>query len=153
MQEQIDIIDNVIQAISILNKTDKYLGSLNDRLSECDKLETDYRHIIEFTPIEKVDLNKLYIAMQNNFNNRRKIKNDFDIGKSLSSNIAKLNNPETREFLIQTLKNAKSKNDNLEYTNRVLSDEQFRELMINEEKRKRGRPRKNQEQFERSLKK
>lgn len=50
--ENINIIDNIIQAVSILNKTDEYLESLTNRLSECDSLVSDYEHFIENTPID-----------------------------------------------------------------------------------------------------
>lgn len=58
--ENINIIENIIQAVSILNKTDEYLESLATRLSECDSLVSDYEHFIESTPINEVNLEKLY---------------------------------------------------------------------------------------------
>ena len=41
-----DILDNLIQAVSILNKTEEYLESLPNRLSECDSIISDYEHFI-----------------------------------------------------------------------------------------------------------
>ncbi len=136
--KKINIIDNITKAISILNQTDEYLDSLSTRLSECDKLETDYRHLIEFEPVEKINLKQLYKDMQNNFVNRRNIKKDMDIGRNLTTNIAKLCNIDNRQFLIQTLKNVESKNDGLEYTNRILNDNQIKRIII----KKRDRPKK-----------
>ena len=71
MEGEINIIENLIQAVSILNKTDEYLDSLNDRLSEYDSLNSDFEHFIEFTPIEKVNLKELYTFMQQTYQKRR----------------------------------------------------------------------------------
>lgn len=142
-ENRINILDNVIQAISILNKTDKYLESLNDRLSECDSLISDYEHFIEGTSIEEVNLKRLYQDMQNNFIKRRKIKNDMVINDNYKNLVSRLNNTTNREFLIQNLKNVQSKLGT-KYHNRILTDEditKLKEIHI-DEKKKRGRPRK-----------
>ncbi len=139
--KNINIIDNIIQAISILNKTDEYLESLTNRLSECDSLVSDYEHFIENTPIDEVDLKKLYQNMQDNFIKRRNIKNDMAINDNYKNLTARLNNITNREFLIQNLKNVQSKLGT-KYHNRILSNEDIAELKKIEEKKKRGRPRK-----------
>ena len=54
--QDIDIIGNLIEAISILNKTDEYLENLVNMLSECDSLKSDYENLIENTPNEEVNL-------------------------------------------------------------------------------------------------
>lgn len=141
--ENINIIDNIAQAISILNKTDKYLESLYDRLSKCDSLVSDYEHFIENTPIGEVNLQKLYQDMQNNFIIRRNIKNDITINDNYKNLTSRLNNSINREFLLQNLKNAQSKLG-IKYHNRILKDddiEKLKDLPIIETK-KRGRPKK-----------
>ena len=45
-EENINIIENIIQAVSILNKTDEYLESLVTRLSECDSLSQESRWVM-----------------------------------------------------------------------------------------------------------
>lgn len=139
--ENINIIDNIIQAVSILNKTDKYLESLTNRLSECDSLVSDYEHFIENTAIEEVNLKKLYKDMQDNFIKRRNIKNDMALNDNYKNLTARLNNITNREFLIQILKKTQSKLGT-KYHNRILSNEDIAELKKIEEKKKRGRPRK-----------
>lgn len=79
MKEQINIVDNIIQAISILNKTEEYLGSLGNRLSECDNLNNAFYHFIEMTPIEKVNLEKLYLIMQENLKTRRQMIQELEL--------------------------------------------------------------------------
>lgn len=145
-EENINIIENIIQAVSILNKTDEYLESLVTRLSECDSLISDYEHFIENTSIEEVNLKALYQNMQKNFMKRRIIKNNMAINGSYKNLVAKLNNSTNREFLIQGLKNTHAKLGT-EYHNRVLTQEDIEKLKSIElpEKKKRGRPKKVEE--------
>lgn len=140
-ENNVNILDNIIRAISILNKTDEYLESLTSRLSECDSLVSDYEHFIESTPIDEVDLKKLYQNMQENFIKRRNIKNDMAINNNYKNLTARLNNITNREFLIQSLKNTQSKLGT-KYHNRILKNEDIEELKKIEEKKKRGRPKK-----------
>lgn len=145
-EENINIIENIIQAVSILNKTDEYLESLVTRLSECDSLISDYEHFIENTSIEEVNLKALYQDMQKNFMKRRIIKNNMAINGSYKNLVAKLNNSTNREFLIQSLKKTQAKLGT-EYHNRVLTQEDIEKLKSIElpEKKKRGRPKKVEE--------
>lgn len=145
-EENINIIENIIQAVSILNKTDEYLESLVTRLSECDSLISDYEHFIENTSIEEVNLKALYQDMQKNFMKRRIIKNNMAINGSYKNLVAKLNNSTNREFLIQGLKNTQAKLGT-EYHNRVLTQEDIEKLKSIElpEKKKRGRLKKVEE--------
>lgn len=141
--ENINIIENIIQAVSILNKTDEYLESLTTRLSECDSLVSDYEHFIESTPINEVNLEKLYQDMQNNFMKRRVIKNNMAINDNYKKLTSRLNNIANREFLIQNLKNTQSK-IGTKYHNRILKQEDIEKLkdFPTVEKKKRGRPKK-----------
>lgn len=139
-EEQINVIDNLIKAISILNKTDEYLESLSSGLSECDSLLSDYEHFIENMNVEEVNLKKLFIDMQDNFKKRRIIKNDMALKDNYKNLQNRLNNEVNREFLIQNMKTAQSKLG-VKYHNRILTEEQQQELLVeNLPKPKRGRP-------------
>ena len=94
----------MIQAISILNNMDQYLESLNDGLSECDSLISDYEHFIENTPIEQIDLKKLYTSMQEAFNKRRIIKDNITLRDNYKNLNGRLNNSANREILLQQMK-------------------------------------------------
>lgn len=139
--ENINIIDNLIQAISILNKTDEYLESLNDELSKCDSLRSDYEHFIENMEIDKVDLVKLFLSMQEVLKQRRIIKNDMALKENYKSSINRLNNIKNREFLIQDIKNTQSRLG-VKYHNRILKEKDVNDLILKENKKKRGRPKK-----------
>lgn len=147
--ENINIIENIIQAVSILNKTDEYLESLTTRLSECDILVSDYEHFIENTPIDEVNLKKLYQDMQNNFIIRRKIKNNITINNNYKNLTSRFNCIKNRELLIQDLKNVQSKLG-VKYHNKKLTQDEITKLkdIQIEKPKKRGRPKKVKEGIE-----
>lgn len=144
--ENINIIENLIQAVSILNKTESYLDGLNDSLSECDSIISDYEHFIESVDPERVNLNKLFNDMKSVFNRRRIIKNNIALRDTYKSMSNRLSNSGNRELFIQSLKNAQSKLGT-KYHNRVLKQEDLLSLQVKEEiKRGRGRPKKIKEE-------
>lgn len=132
-----DIIENLVQAVSILNKTEEYLESLPDRLSECDSLISDYEHLIENNDTSEIDLKKLYNEMKIVLNKRRVVKNNLTLRDNYKNMVARLNNTTNREFFIQNMKNAQSKLG-LKYHNRILTEDEIEQLKT----KKRGRPRK-----------
>lgn len=143
--ETVDVVDNIIQAVSILNKTDDYLESLDNRLSECDSLISDYEHLIENSDLTQINMEKLLKNMQNIFSNRRIIKNNIALRDNYKNLTARLNNNANRQFLIQSMKTTKSKLGT-KYHNRILTNEDIQMIMQPDEpKKKRGRPKKEKE--------
>lgn len=144
--ETIDIIDNLIQAVSILNKTEEYLESLTNGLSECDSLIADYYHFIENTDISNVNLEKLFANMQDVLIKRRTVKRELTLREHYKNLSGKLNNSVNRQFMIQEMKNVDkkmaSKFDGFESkTLSVLTSQQIEELKIEiKTKKRRGRP-------------
>lgn len=140
IKEEINIVDNIIQAVSILNKTEEYIEQLDDKLSEFDKLNSDFEHLIENADINNVNLKELYTKMQNLYLSRRKVKQDKSIGVYFTNNSLKLNIKTNRQMLVQGLKTVTDKL-NTTYTNRILTEEDIKEL-TEPVKRKPGRPKK-----------
>lgn len=140
--ENINVLENIIQAISILNNTDKYLEGLNDSLSKCDSIISDYEHFIENSNIAEIDTVKLFKDMQNVFIKRRTIKKDIALKDNYYNLSNRLNNTTNREFLIHNLKTTSEKLET-KYKNRVLSEEELNLLTtISKAPAKRGRPKK-----------
>lgn len=142
MKTDIDVIDNIIQAISILNKTDEYLEGLTCKLSECDQMKSDFEHIVENNKCENINLQLFFNEFQKCLLNRRKVKKDLALNNYYKNNISKLREKSNREFLIQGLKSIDNeKSDSNDYQNRILTDD-ILESFKNQEKPKRGRPKK-----------
>lgn len=139
--EQFNILENIIKAVSLLDDIDKYSDSLNDKLSECDSLRADFDHIIENSDLSQVNLNLLFKNMKNNYEKRRKIKNDMSISQHYQQNIEKIKQAGNRQFLVTTVKNYISKLPT-NYKYRILTDDEVKELFTKEEPKKRGRPKK-----------
>lgn len=141
-EETINIVDNLIQAVSLLDKTDEYLESLNDRLSKCDSLKSDYEHMLENIDISELNLQKYISDFQECLRQRRKIKQDFQVGQHLKSNIGKINSKDNRGLLLSGMKSYVKTQSDYYYTNNILTSDDIKRLTQKEEKRKRGRPRK-----------
>lgn len=141
MKTDIDVIDNIVQAISILNKTDEYLEGLACKLSECDQMKSDFEHILENNKCENINLQLFFNEFQKCLLKRRKVKKDLSLSVYYKNNIAKLQEKDNREFLTQGLKNVDNKTNSNDYQNRILTDD-ILENLKNKEKPKRGRPKK-----------
>lgn len=140
--KDINIVDSVTNAVSLLNNIEKYMNSLDEALSNCDKLNSDFEHLIENENLEEINLKALFSKMQELYTQRRKIKQDKSLAVYFQNNSMKLNSSSNREFLVQGLKTLENKIDT-NYNNRVLSDDDIKVIMSKETvKKKRGRPRK-----------
>lgn len=140
--KDINIVDSVTNAVSLLNNIEKYMNSLDEALSNCDKLNSDFEHLIENENLEEINLKALFSKMQELYTQRRKIKQDKSLAVYFQNNSMKLNSSSNREFLVQGLKTLENKMDT-NYNNRVLSDDDIKVIMSKETvKKKRGRPRK-----------
>lgn len=138
MEKTVDVIENLVQAISVLNKTEEYFQSLDGELSKCDSSLANYEHFIEFKNINEVNLKELFTQMQEIYNKRRVVKNDITLRATFELHRSKLNNIANREMFVQFMKNAKAKIPNT-YTYDLISNENMAKLCT---VKKVGRPRK-----------
>lgn len=143
MEKEINVIENIIQAVSILNKTDDYLEILSDKLSECDLITSDLEHIIENSNLQSINLPVLFNELQKNLLKRRKIKNDLALNIYLKNNRQKLQEKTNREFLIQGLRKIEEQtSDSKTYKNRKITDDTMKKINTVSIKKKVGRPKK-----------
>lgn len=145
MEGETNVIENLIHAVSILNKTDEYLENLPNELSECDSLRSDYEHLIENSDLNDIDVNKLFNKFKECLKKRRRVKQDYQIGQHIKSNIDKIKQKENRGILISGVKAYVEKMPQ-DYTNNILTNEQVDNLK--KIKRGRGRPKKIIEEVE-----
>lgn len=139
MKGETNVVENLIHAVSILNKTDEYLENLPNELSECDSLRSDYEHLIENSDLNDIDVNKLFNKFKECLKKRRRVKQDYQIGQHIKSNIDKIKQKENRGILISGVKAYVEKMPQ-DYTNNILTNEQVDNLK--KVKRGRGRPKK-----------
>jgi len=138
MDKQVDVIENLIQAVSLLNKTEEYFQSLDEELSKNDSLLANYEHFIENENVSEINLKELFMQMKGIYNNRRVVKDNMILKQTFDRNRSKLNNIANRQLFIQYMKTSKSKIPNT-YTYKLIKDEDMTKLRT---VKKVGRPRK-----------
>ena len=110
-------IEEVINAIDILNKFEDRKSILISNLSDLDLEEQDLLHYIETEKFNAVEGYKLSKKIKEIRLERRKVKNELALINIFQQNSNKLINLENRRFLITTLgkeskKLINSKNEN-----------------------------------------
>lgn len=129
------MIDEMIDAITTLNKIDDDIDELPKQQSECDSKLSDLYHILENYKLDATQCCAFVKEMQKVCLERRKVKDNIEIGKVIKNNIAKLNNKDNRQFLINELK-VREKRLNGEYKNRIYTEKDLVDLKI---KKKEGK--------------
>ena len=123
-----NVIEELKEAVSIINKVDEYKDSLVDRLSEQDKKLSDLLHYIENNKLSTAQCysNEKKIKKQREI--RRKVKNDMNILSTYDKHINKLLNTNNRSMLLAELYKVDKKLQ-AEYKNRTYTDEELEELL------------------------
>lgn len=122
----------MIDAITTLNKIDDDIDELPKQQSECDSKLSDLYHILENYKLDATQCCAFVKEMQKVCLERRKVKDNIEIGKVIKNNIAKLNNKDNRQFLINELK-VREKRLNGEYKNRIYTEKDLVDLKIKKE--------------------
>ena len=112
---------------------------------ECQKVDCeiqDWLHYIENNEIDEKQSIKIMQELQRLRRERRCLHNEYEIEKTFKDNSSKVMGKNTRQFLMVEI-NKTIKQINSEYKNRVLTDEDINTILV--EKKKRGRPKKEEE--------
>lgn len=118
-------IEEVINAIDILNKFEDRKSILINNLSDLDLEEQDLLHYIETEKFNAVEGYKLSRKIKEIRLERRKVKNELALINIFQQNSNKLINLENRRFLITTLGKESKKLINSKYTYKKISKEQI----------------------------
>lgn len=126
------MIDEMIDAIKILNAIDDTIDSLPKQQSECDSKLSDLYHILENNKLDAIQCCAFVKEMQKVCLERRKVKDNIEIGKVIKNNSAKLNSKDNRQFLINELR-IRQKRLETEYRNRIYTEKDLVDLKIKKE--------------------
>lgn len=133
------IVEKIKSAIQILDEIDDMINSQSSELQTVDYELSDLYHLIEnneLTDIASVNVVKRIHELRKV---RRSLNNEFEIESTYQIQKSKLTGNETRKFLANDIfKTVKRLNS--EYKNRVLTDEDIKNLT--EPKKRVGRPKK-----------
>lgn len=123
-----DVLEEIKNAINILNKVDEYKDTLVDKLSEQDKRLSDLEHYIEENKLSTNQCYRMIKEIKKQREIRRKIKNDYTILTNYENNINKLINHDSRRMLLEKVYKA-NKSLETKYKNRIYTKEDLEELL------------------------
>lgn len=119
-----DIIKEIEEIVEKLNQLQEYTESLPNALSVVDSKMCDLRHGIEHNKIRLKGYYRLFKEFKELTLERRKIRNDMELGRTLNTHLNKLLSDGNRDFLIHELKKTNGRL-NQPYKNRIYSENQM----------------------------
>jgi len=123
-----ELIEEITNAIKILDEVESYTESLCEALSNADQRTSDLLHYIENNNINAAQSCHLIKEIKKVRLERRKIKNDMEIARAFKDNVNKLVNTDNRKMILAKLHKT-SKQLESEYQNRIYSDEELTEIL------------------------
>ena len=123
-----DIVEEITNAIKILDEVELYTESLCEALSNQDQKTSDLLHYIENNNINAAQSCHLIKEIKKVRMERRKIKNDMEIARAFKDNVGKLINTENRKMILSKLHKT-SKQLESEYKNRIYTTQDFTEIL------------------------
>lgn len=127
--KQFNIVDSLKTSVKLLDNIEDYIDTLSAEQSECDSRLSDLYHFVENNNMSASQSCSLIKEMKRVLLERRKIKNDRELGNLLKNEIQRLNNKNTRQMLITDICK-KAKQLDTKYKNRIYADNDFIDLKI-----------------------
>lgn len=136
---EITIEELLRQMLNFFQNIDKRMSELSVQQSKWDSIQDEFLHYIENHNMNAVKSCKIIKQLKYVRNERRKVKNEIDVIRSLKATfVDKYNNKFIEKDLIQAIKNLKDLNQrqiNIRYTYQYLTEELE---IINEQIQKQG---------------
>ena len=133
------IVEKIANAIATLDEIDGLIKSQPSELQTIDYELSDWYHYIENNEMDDETSVNIIKRIKELRIKRRALKNEYEIETTYQQHKSKLSGDTTRQFLLNVYKTKKRLET--EYKNRVITDDDIL-LMIGQEKKRRGRPRK-----------
>lgn len=124
---EIAIEELLKQMLNFFQDIDKRMSELSVQQSKWDSIQDEFLHYIENHNMNAVKSCKIIKQLKYVRNERRKVKNEIDVIRSLKATfVDKYNNKFIEKDLIQAIKNLKDLNQrqiNIKYTYQYLTEE------------------------------
>lgn len=115
------------QMLNFFQNIDKRMSELSGQQSKWDSIQDEFLHYIENHNMNAVESCKIIKQLKYVRNERRKVKNEIDVIRSLKATfVDKYNNKFIEKDLISAIKNLKDLNQrqiNIKYTYQYLTEE------------------------------
>ena len=123
------VLENIKQALNLLQENENNYSKLVDALSETDK-KTDYwLHYIELNNIPVTQSYKIIKEIKRLREKRRVVKNDLELMKVFKENEQKMVNSKNREILLNCVYKTDSKQQNAKYSYDAYTEEEINEIL------------------------
>ncbi len=123
-----NVLEEITNAVSILNKIDEYSSTLQEQFSYCNKKLQDLQHYIENNQMNARECCRIVKEFREVRQYRRKIKNDIELLKTYDTYKDRLVNANSRQFLLAEM-NKTNKRLGVKYTNRVYTQEELDKIL------------------------
>lgn len=134
------ILEKINTIVDMLNELDDWIEELPSSQSKVDSLISDYRHLLKENIFKEKSAYKIALKMKEAELLRANLKQDIDMVNTYNTYKNRLISRDNRQFLMNELYK-KTKEWNHSYKYRVLTEAEVDNL-LSEEKKKRGRPKK-----------
>ena len=123
-----EIIEEITEAIDILNRVDEYGSTLVERLSVLDSKEQDLLHYIENNKIGIFWCYRMIKEIKSVREERRKVKNDMELMTRFNDVKSKISSKENRQFILTEL-HKREKQLQTVYKNRQYTEEDMERIL------------------------
>ena len=124
-----NVLDNIKQAIDLLEQNEEYYDGLHDLLSKLDKKIDYWLHYIEFNNIKVTETYKIIKEVKRLREERRILKNDIELIKAYKENESKMQNVSNRKILLTQLCKIDNKQKNAKYSYDAYTEEEANEIL------------------------
>lgn len=124
-----NVLDNIKQAIDLLEQNEEYYDGLHDLLSKYDRKLDYWMHYIEFNNIKVTETYKIIKEVKRLREERRIIKNDIELIKVYKENESKMQNVSSRKILLTQLCKVDGKQKNAKYNYDAYTKEEVNEIL------------------------
>lgn len=125
----VNILNNLTQAIELLQQNEDYYSELFNLLSETDKKVDYWLHYIELNNVPVTHSYKIIKEIKRLREKRRIIKNDLEIMKVFKDNEQKMINSKNRQVLLNSVCKTDNKQQKAQYNYDAYTEEEINELL------------------------
>lgn len=122
------VLDNVREAVELLDDVDNMHEDLIQQLSVADKKIDYWEHMMELETIPVTQAYKIIKEMKRLRISRREAKNELELLKVFRDNQGKLCNTDNRKMLLSNLYKTSNKQQNAQYSYDAYTTEELEEV-------------------------
>lgn len=123
------VIENIKQAIDMLEHNEQYYSELMELQSKTDKKIDYWLHYIELNNVPVTQSYKIIREIKRLRQERRKYKNDFELIKVFKDNEQKMCNVSNRKILLSNICKTDNKQQNAVYSYDAYTEEEKNEIL------------------------